>query len=383
MAGRTRTRTRVAVHGTYGYVGQFQTTRDLSFRDVCADTVGNYHSDNALQIDHFRGVGAIMNSRISVNNGALIYLYQSVPMFNLVTNIPSNPFGPDVSQSFVNRLLASSGPLTPRINVPLFIFELRELPRMLKDTGDYLHGLRKRPRIPSDRDVAAQTLAYQFGWGPLVGDIVKMLSFVDTVKKRQDELRKANSSRGLKRRVTLDPMTEQTTESKLAWSASPMGGITVTCVTTHTRESWATCRWNLRSGQNIGRDPTFSEAFNAALGLNRGMIPIDVWKSLPWSWAIDWFADISNLLQANYNMIYYSPGKVCIMNRIKSEMAIPEYGTPTRGLIFTSGTRTRETLYRTVVSNPSSIPTLRVPFLDSFKLSILGSFTILRIRGRR
>jgi hypothetical protein len=348
---------------------------------VCDDAIGNYPNDNALKITHFRGSGGTINAQF-VTSGQL-YVFDNVPLQRISGDIPANPLMPNVSQPVINRLLGSTGPLTPRVNVPLFIYELKDLPKMLKDTGDYLHGLRKRPRVPSDRDLASQTLAYQFGWGPLIGDIVKMISFTEIVQKRQSELEKASSSRGLKRRITLEPDVQMETANKLVWSAAPLANLRANCTTTHSRETWATVRWTLKPGQSTGKKPTYMEAFNAALGLNRGMIPIDVWKALPWSWAIDWFADISNIMQANYNMIYYSPGSVCIMNRIKSTMVIDPQKHPVRGHVATGGIRVRETLSRAVTSSPSPTLKMKVPFLDAFKLSILGSFTILRIRGRR
>lgn len=253
---------------------------------------------------------------------------------------------------------------------------------MLKDAGDFLLGLKKKPFSKlTPNELASWTLAYQFGWGPIIQDVSKMLGLTDAIQKRRQELKSAASGRGLKRRITLDTDTEMESVNRIANS---VGGLTITvpCTTTKTAERWATCRWNIVEGQNTGRDPSFSEAFNSALGLNRGMIPIDVWKALPWSWAIDWFTDISNVLTANYNMIYYRPSRVCIMTKRTSTMTFPAW--PTNGNPrMSGGSRTRVTLFRAVVSSPSPQPRLRLPFLDSFKMSILGSFAILRIRGRQ
>lgn len=380
MPSRTRTRNRKPVVGYRGFIGSTTSQVVLQPFDSCSDFVGNPHGDNVLSIEHFTANGGIID-HTNVISSSVQYRWDNVPAFNLASTVGLNTSSvPDAD--ILNRLLASTGPLTPKVNLPLFVYELKDLPGMLKDAGDFLHGLKKKPfRHLNDKELASWTLAYQFGWGPLIQDISKMMNLTDLIQKKRLELKSASSSRGLKRRITLD--TDMQTDVTVR-VANSVGGMTFSVPTTtiKTAERWATCRWKIIDGQNIGYDPSFSEAFNAALGLNRGMIPIDVWKAIPWSWAIDWFADISNTMQKSYNMIYYRPSRICIMTRKTSTMSFPKW--PEHGpTVMTGGSRIRETKARTVVSSPSQLPRLRLPFMDNFKLSVLGSFAILRIRGRQ
>lgn len=135
----------------------------------------------------------------------------------------------------------------------------------------------------------------------------------------------------------------------------------------------------------IGKEPSHNEAFRSALGLNLGMIPITIWKALPWSWMIDWFADISNVMQANYNMIFYSPSAINFMeNRVViTETSGGSNASGNTSATVSAGSLKIERKLRSQLSTSAAKVTLRLPFLDNFKLSILGSLTILGLSGRR
>jgi hypothetical protein len=123
------------------------------------------------------------------------------------------------------------------------------------------------------------------------------------------------------------------------------------------------------------------DAFKAALGLNKGYIPIDIWKALPWSWLIDWSLDISQTLQANYNMIYYTATNCCRMDYSSNTYSHGDYPS-IHNHWLSSGTFTYEVKARKVLIIPPNLtPTLKLPFLDNFKLSVLGSLAILKISG--
>lgn len=246
---------------------------------------------------------------------------------------------------------------------------------MLKHAGDLLHKIREPSRLSPAKEAAAANLAYQFGWAPLVGDILKLLDFEKHVMRRQIELSKANSRRGLKRRMPfLDVPPSLMSHDDDVLLSSVAGNVRGSVTKTSSTRAWATVRWKVKSGQSYGKLATHNEAFRSALGLNLGMIPITVWKALPWSWMIDWFADISNTLQANYNMIYYNASSACFMEQ-RTQQVWTSGGTNSIGSL-SAGYWRRDVKIRTPLSTSTSVNTLRVPFLDTFKLSILSSLTI-------
>lgn len=298
----------------------------------------------------------------------------TIPLFGLVGTKTLNDFAPD--NSYVNRVLSQTGPLTPRLYLPVSLFELRDIPRMLQHAGDLLHKISRPRKLDLAAEAASANLAYQFGWKPLIEDIGKMIDFSDVVKKRQRMLKAAHSTNGVKRKVFLDEDSSKgPSGSSLVNALMPNSKRT----SQKTNKKWGTVRWTVRDQTQIGKEPSFGDAFRTAYGLNKGHIPINVWKAMPWTWAIDWFADISNVLQANYNMIYYKPSSVCIMTSLQTVYTYEQVGKPTDPSYFRGGKMFYTRKLRTVHSPNASI-SLRLPFMDSFKLSILGSMTVLKLK---
>jgi len=279
----------------------------------------------------------------------------------------------------VNRVLATTGPLTPNVNLPLFLFELKDVPRMLRHAGDLLHKIRRPSGLDPIKEAAAANLAYKFGWAPIIQDLGKLLDFSEAAKKQQKRIKGAYSSKGIRRRITLEENQVANYGSKLVWSVYGLL-LRVDYIGNVSYKTWATVRWTVRDPSKYGYEPSFNEALKTSLGLNAGQIPITVWKAMPWSWMIDWFTDISNVLQANYNSIYFKPSRLSIMRHtidmIEHKPIMGFHGDPAN--MLTAGTLKQEFKHRYANNAPTTNVTLRVPFMDSYKLSVLGSLAILR-----
>lgn len=345
-----------------------------TFRQGMEDVTGNYGGVNPLWGWTLEYTG----SRIKLSGGNLILDLVPSGMYDIaphgdITGLPT-------LNSYANRLFASTGPLTPKVNLPLFIFELKDIPQMLRHAGDLLHKIGRRSgRLSPHKEAAAATLAYQFGWKPLIADIMKMLDFADAMKRRNNELKQAHSVDGLRRRVNLDQTTWGYNGNPYIWSTYGLL-LTQRYSASVAAKTWGVVHWKVKDPTQIGKDPSFSEVFRNAMGLNPGMIPINVWKALPWSWCVDWFLDISNILQKNYNMIYYRPYRACIMREcnVVRNFEYAQIGSNPSNYIE-SGTIRLNRKERMAIINPNQLPRLRLPYLDNFKLSIIGSLAILRL----
>jgi hypothetical protein len=251
---------------------------------------------------------------------------------------------------------------------------------MIRHAGNLLHGIRRPSGLNPLKELAAGNLAYKFGWEPLIGDLGKLLGFADYARKRQQQLREAHTKRGLRRKVSLGELTAPAPISSLViWS---IYGTTlnpkVSGMTTSKR--WATVRWVVRDQTQIGKYPTFNESMRTVLGLNKGHLPIQIWKAIPWTWLEDWFTDISNVLTINYNSIYYKPSRLCIMVNATATLShphIPNVGGNPRNYC-TAGTFEQEWKTRSVNNAPTANVSLRLPFMDNYKLSVLGSLATLK-----
>nr|UJQ85008.1 MAG: hypothetical protein 1 [Leviviridae sp.] len=373
MANRTRTRSS-RILGGVGLQGPNPISASYpTIRERCDDVIGDYGGNHALTIKR------------EETNGSLYTRTSGVLMFapGMPTAWHQEAWGDWAPQptlaSLVNRVLATTGPLTPNVNLPLFIYELKDVPGMLRHAGNLLHGLRKPSGLNPVKEAAAANLAWKFGWAPIISDLNKLLGFAEAAKSQQKRIKGAHSSKGIRRRVDLGSDSKGFTGSSLVWSTYGLnhsqswagGG------ESHT---WATVRWIVRDPSKYGYEPPFNEALKTSLGLNAGQIPISVWKAIPWTWMLDWFTDISNVLQANYNSIYYKPYRLSIMRTSTTTVDLKPIlnigGNP--GNWISGGNRVTTFKYRLANNNPSAQATLRLPFMDNFKMSVLGSLAALK-----
>lgn len=357
-----------------------QVTRYDSFGS-CSDVVGDFGGNHPLNIERHERNGIILYRTLSNGNDPnwIFTGEEGCPIGGGF--VQSDWYGAPPLDSYRTRLLAQTGPLTPRVMLPLAIFELRELPDMIRHAGNLLHKIKTPSRLASDKEAAAATLAYQFGWAPIMQDLGKLLDFSESVRRKQRQLKGAHTKKGVRSKVNLDVHSKShagyiTMHS--GWGMNihlPYSGVV-------RKRTWGTVRWRVRDPNAYGREPSFNEAFNAAMGLNPGMLPIYVWKSLPWTWMVDWFTDISNVLIANYNSIYYEPFRLNIMRETIDRFEFRPVRNGPQLWHCTGGNYVYTRKERMADNSPTANVTLRLPFLDNFKASVLGSLAILKVRGR-
>lgn len=362
-------------------------TFDLAYQ-WCYDYVGEMHdskgrlNNHPLEIRKRLNSGGIVNASASGEDGAR---WENLPL-NISGGDISLPGGVSPS-AYWNRILAGTGPTTPKVNLPLFLVELKDVPGMIKHAGDLLHGLARNPAGKlSPKEAASATLAFQFGWAPLLQDLGKLCNFAELAMKRLDELRKADSDRGLVRTIPLED--DSYTENYPVYG--DIEGIAAVAYPTTIikHKVWGSCRWRLREGQDYGKDPSFLTAFQSALGLDLGMIPITLWKALPWTWFVDWYGGYSDYLLATRNMVFYRPYDLCLMEHRRAERFLTwDNTTISNNPHAFEGSvsplyQSYEIKMRHVNGNPDVDFSINAPNMDAFKLSILGSLTTLSVYRR-
>lgn len=348
---------------------QAQPTGRYDWWESSDDVVGNLDAANDFVVERYDRVGSVYDS----NDGT----------WHVPLTIDFGSWHPSpTAVSYRNKLLAR-GPNKPKIYLPVALFELRDLPRMIKHAGDLLHKIASNPRgLDPIYEAAAATLAYQFGWRPLMQDIATMLDAAKIIDDEQKRLRGVRSEKGLRVKVTLDNQHTPVSKGDKTLSSVYLRSLNQKWTGFKTYEAWGTVRWVTRDPHLYGREPSWKEAFDNAMGLNASHIPAAVWKALPWSWCIDWFAGISDVIEANSNMVFYKPTRVCVMRRYVNQWWWEEkvYG---HGYISPGYSRSswkgREVLH----VPPLQLPYVNLPFMDGFKLSILGSLAITSSAGRR
>lgn len=350
-----------------------------AFRENMTDIIGDYGGNHTLSHRKIVTTGSMLTRP----SGGLL-------TFPVETPAPSAFYGRDwvnpnnrALSTYLNQLLAASGPLSPKIYLPLFIYELKDIPNMLRHAGDLLHKIKRPSGLDPAKELAAANLAWKFGWDPLIGDLGKLLNFADAARRQQHRIAQANTARGIRRKVHLgeESASVGVPPSLGLWSVYGLNISTDTFHGSANSKVWGTVRWTVRDPKRYGYKPSFNESLRTALGLNLGHIPIAIWKALPWTWMVDWFADISNVMQINYNSIYYKPSRASIMRQttlVARHQRVPVSGGP---LNEVSEGQAIVTFHERYANNsPSASVTLRLPFMDSYKLSVLGSLAILRMK---
>lgn len=350
-----------------------------SMTEVCNDVIGDFGNDHVLTLTKSWKVVKPMSGASFSSTGKLLRYTSGSPLPQGFS--PS--FGPIVMPPFTTqsmnvlttKLLGRSNPSRPIVDLPVFAFELKDLPKMIKQAGDAIRWLRsgKRGATPTATGLANANLAYQFGWAPLLSDLWKLLTFQEAYEKKKAELEKLYSSAGLRRSVTLDEQT------------IGVGGTTyflhtngLTLIGNGSGEAkykaWGSVRWKPTKVPPGTRHPSDLDVFRAALGLDITLAT--VWEAIPWSWLIDWFTNVGDFLSANRNTIPATHSRICIME-MKTLSCTYSTKTITDGFSWggaSTGSTSKSRTPRTGIIYPS----VSLPFLSGSQLSILGSLLIAR-----
>lgn len=358
-----------------------------SFRYTCDDYSGNHlerSTPHGLNIEKTEIHVIPLNGTDASGN-----IYQGwypTPMSLIPSHIAVGAPG---DAECVTRLRTRTCPGRPLVSIPRFIAELRDMPHLVKQGGDlyrtyFRSGATVRARSQLEAGLrAAQDglgiyLSTQFGTGPIVSDLRKLMHFQEQFKRRCDELNRLYSGSGLKRRLKLGTYTGQddTTEAVVSgaggtWYAQR------TRVTTC--DVWGTIRW--KPTGPITNLPAWSpeiqhRARRALLGMGDQDLG-DAWDIFPWSWMVEWFTNMGDILHTNSNRIPAVSSDACIMRHTRSRFVWRRLDhLEVRG---GEGFTLRTTKHRSVDVPPAG-PTFHLPMMDPWRLSIVGSLAATRHR---
>jgi hypothetical protein len=333
---------------------------EISSSSYMEDWTGNPHGNNPLY-----SVVITSKGHFTGDNHASGIAHRSCSEYASNRRIPAHISIPrDSNVALATRAAADSNPARAHVSIPNFIFEMKDIPLLVKNRGGSIL-----------QSAGSANLNWQFGIRPLLSDLGKMLDFSGAYEKRVKEIEDLNNG-VLKRRVQLEKDQEEesgsfTMESVLFFADSQYKVVT-------TRDIWAFCYWkpttsfsNLRNGSKDQRN-----AIRRALaGLSTAQIPINVWNALPWSWLVDWFTSMGDLIQASNNSVGYLAESVVLCVHTTTEREDKLVGVPGWITSDTTWSGTKETKERFLIPPGLSAKT---PFLSKGQLSILGSLYVLR-----
>jgi len=233
------------------------------------------------------------------NYGSISYTgFQAVPAFS--------------SGYYGTKAIAETAPTAPETSTLTSLIELyREgLPHLLGvQTGRNMRGsLGKK----AARSSASDYLGYQFGWTPLVNDIVKSALAVTQAQRILEQYNR-DSGRNVRRKYTF-PTETDTTLTTVGGSIGPYSNTTGTQPWKNSTQSFLnvpikklvrTSRTIRFSGAYTYHSPyADSQTWENLHGYHRlakrvlglELTPEVVWNVIPWSWLADWQVNIGDIM---------------------------------------------------------------------------------------
>jgi hypothetical protein len=372
-------------------------------KSVCVDDVGK-GVDHLLSITHTDLSGiAPLNGENGTDGAGWYYKYLNwVPDANLAAPSPIPGSLLPLPGVVATATLARSNPSRPVVSVPNFLYELKDLPGMLRDIGNLklARNLKGNPHFALDhaakgdgaKGLANIYLSYAMGWRPLISDLRKMFEFRDSVKNRVKDLDVLfNQNGGLHRSVGKAQIAKKSNGFKArpgAWEETNSTSGTLLIDTgigqlvnvrrdTITKTSmWGSVRWTNPYPQHsrLSDQELDKLARSIIFGLN--VTPKEIWDAVPWTWLVDWFANFGDYLDSTNNVLSLAPSVPLVMTHMRTE----ESWTRIDNLKWIDGghgTRVYETKSRITQGATLSAT---IPIFGEGQFATLGALAIQRRR---
>jgi hypothetical protein len=298
---------------------------------------------------------AIYNGFKPANLGAAEGISNPAPSFS---NLPT-------VSALATKLLAETNPSRPDVDMPLFLYELKELPDLIRREGSTIL-----------KSVAESNLQLQFGWMPLLGDLRKILGFTKMADDRYKELIALRDG-GIRRKRTLESLQ---TSAELGSAAFHSQKVQLYANRTKVSKvnAWGYVEWYPDSGFPQSNEELRDKAWRLSQGVE-GLSWSTAWNAMPWSWMADWWANTGDFLAANRNHLPVKYRNLVIMRQGYSETTIVPSGTQDWPPGY------RSTFVHELKTRTPATPALQLAGLPCFsarQFSILGSLAILRRPNR-
>jgi hypothetical protein len=334
--------------------------------DVSVDTTmpPPYTTDHDLQIDHIL-VHPLRIYGTRVFTAPFVGYTRDYHGYN-PTNRSLQPYAPVNSAPnfayYKTKALANMNPGKPHVDLSLFLYEMKDFPRMLKNLGDFLLWERVskgvKPSVIPDA-----YLSWSFGWGPLISDTLKLFDTAALVSQRARYFRALESGAHLRR--SLGDIAPSDT-----YSAYGVEDITALSQIHRSGKAWYSANAHL-TGPIPGEDLELKRlSFQTVYSLN--LSPATVWNMLPWSWLIDYFYNVGDVLNAVNGSIPWTCTSMCVMVRQETTDKLIGVRCPSGVSVNSNAVMRRTTLHRKVYVNPTPVVTFR-PFLTDGMIGNLAS----------
>lgn len=192
----------------------------------------------------------------------------------------------------------------PIVDLPLAIAELKDLPRTVRSL---IKAARRQS--PSTEALADLHLSTQFGVIPVIGVVGDLLNLQRSIAKRMERLRRKHRSK--RAGGSLPPLATW-------WGSWPsttgtyVPGVDVTFTHAESVRTSHSAWYTARIQPRFSLPETLDQGVSNALNLT-GVSVETGWNLIPWSFLVDYFANVSSFIRAHENKVLFDVKSICIM----------------------------------------------------------------------
>lgn len=339
--------------------------------------VGNRNIVNPLLIRTLQRTVPVMNGVLTyAPTGQVLRKIEHCPIGNWYDTLRDPAIDiPSINHAtlieYAWEILAKTNPSRPHVSVPTFVAEMRDIPSLVRGYG---RGVIK--------DLANANLSFRWGFAPLISDIKKLFEFTRAVEKRFRELKNLRDGKTKRTKCHLDT-GEVALARQRVFAESSFASIYAYRQFVSSYNVWGTCEWKLAPGSNL---PSFDDgslrklAERQIAGLTSHGALETTWELLPWSWLIDWFSNVGDIISATNNTTNLTWGRIAVMRKstCRTHFDFDPVGSSTWVTLdgWYECWYERKERWPAYPAIPFPLPT--IPTLDAGKWSILLSLAALR-----
>lgn len=207
------------------------------------------------------------------------------------------------SEALVASLLAKTNPFSYTVSLPVMVVELIEAATLFKLAMNNLFSI-----------IGSQHLNYVFGWAQIIRDVKTLMTITTVIESKVKEFNSLVKQGGLRRSYRLGSYRGSRDDG--AYTAWSTHGLTFTAnsTTVYSSKIWGSVRW--RPARNKQIEVSKLSAFNEAAKIvfDIGVIDVStIWEAIPFSWLVDYFLNVGDVLLAIENTDLVEPYDICIM----------------------------------------------------------------------
>lgn len=348
--------------------------------DTSVDVADLPFLDHTLDISHKKAWTPKLSGVTwgSVNNQGCQFTISNwaVKRPNPVTGLPSLPT--PAWTYYTTKAIANANPGKPIVDYPLFLWELREFPRMLRELGDILR------KSPGYQDIAdfprKQFLAYYFGWKPLISDLKSLLQIAAVAKDNNRLINDAVKGKKISRKIGNKTIGQF--QTSVMTRIPPLSNQDT--IMFRGAENWVCTEKAWFSALLKVHDPlpvTDTDPYSIIDSLGLYPSAATLWNAVPWTWLFDWFANIGDILESRQGRIKYSVRNLNIM--VQQEYKCKWTTEYIRGGLKLS-TPSRQVIYKGRRQPPPAARFAFKPYpMTGIKALILSCITVGKLRHLR